>query len=326
MKILPELFNEILSYFRTLPSTYYAATQDVCSLNRYRERSDFLRALSQTSRTLRSIALPLLWARLDAWYVPNRAKGTWYKYMMLELKRKADGVRKTKHLHSYIQVLTFQITKSSLEDALSSLTALLKVPTLANLRTIHVIDCDSPGPLTKALSGVKLPSVRTVIVPNSAHGVLRSCPNVVEVRCVGGSGKELVGALKLCKCEVFEGYVDWTPKLMERLIKNAPLLSKIEIRRPVNNGLGILSQNYAPPEWATVIPRLSQLPNLTVIHLTFPGKDILASDEASIKAARAALLASAAKDKKELHVRRVIAPHYTNGLEDELYSSSVETL
>jgi len=39
---------------------------------------------------------------------------------------------------------------------------------------------------------------------------------VVEVRCVGGSGKELVGALKLCKCEVFEGYVDWTPKLMER--------------------------------------------------------------------------------------------------------------
>jgi hypothetical protein len=37
---------------------------------------------------------------------------------------------------------------------------------------------------------------------------------------------------------------------MAGLIKNAPLLSKIEIRRPVNNGLGILSQNYAPPEWA----------------------------------------------------------------------------
>ena len=63
------------------------------------------------------------------------------------------------------------------------------------------------------------------------------------------------------------------------------------------------------------------------MRLTFPGKDILPSDEASISAARKVLLASAAKGVKELHVRRIISPHHTNRFEeDELCSSSVEVL
>lgn len=97
---------------------------------------------------------------------------------------------------------------------------------------------------------MRLPTVRRVIVPTYAHSVLRSCPNATEVRCIGGTAKELVSALRFSKCEVFEGYVDWTiPKIMEReyyayciifvfihflilgLVMNAPALRKVEISR-----------------------------------------------------------------------------------------------
>jgi hypothetical protein len=105
--------------------------------------------------------------------------------------------------------------KSNLSNTLSSLTALLQPNTLVNLHTIHVIDCNSSGPLTKALAGVKLPNVRTVIVPDTAHGVLQSCPNATEVRCVGGNGLKVISSLKYCKCEVFEGCAAWFSHTMK---------------------------------------------------------------------------------------------------------------
>jgi len=75
------------------------------------------------------------------------------------------------------------------------------------------------------------------------------------------------------------------------------------------------------------IPKISRLPNLTVVQLTFLGEEILDSDELAIAAARKALLATPAKGKKELLIRRVIAPRYTNGMnEDEVINSTAEVL
>ncbi len=89
----PELFDEIVAYFPTLPLDWYYDTSMGVPENKYMERADTLRALSQTSRAMRMVTLPRLWARLDICFVPTRARGTWYKYVMQNLKRKADGLQ-----------------------------------------------------------------------------------------------------------------------------------------------------------------------------------------------------------------------------------------
>ena len=91
-KLPPELFDEIFSYFGTIPLIWYLDTVP----GGYPEpplfeRTKALRAVSGTCRALRIIALPRLWSRIDACYVPERSRGTWYKCVMEQLKRKADG-------------------------------------------------------------------------------------------------------------------------------------------------------------------------------------------------------------------------------------------
>jgi hypothetical protein len=110
--------------------------------------------------------------------------------------------------------------KPSLSASLSSLASLLSLPTLTNLHTIQVIACNSSGSLIAALSsaGVNLPNVHTVIICDKAYGILSCCPNARKVRCISGSGRSVIYALQYCKCEVFEGCVDWlgNPMLMDR--------------------------------------------------------------------------------------------------------------
>ncbi len=111
------------------------------------------------------------------------------------------------------------------------------------------------------------------------------------------------------------------------LVKNAPsTLHTLEIRRPVNSGLGILSQNTAPTQWVQVIPKLSRLTGLRKLVLTFPKSEEEPSDVASIDAAKKVMtgLASSSGAATTLIVRRIIAPHYSHQLSEEDYVVSEE--
>jgi hypothetical protein len=95
-RLPPELLDEILSYLRVMPLTFYydvSPTHAAYPPLTYRERFDALRALAQTSRALREVALPLQWARFEAAWVPEARQGTWYKYVTMELERKANGMQ-----------------------------------------------------------------------------------------------------------------------------------------------------------------------------------------------------------------------------------------
>jgi len=72
--------------------------------------------------------------------------------------------------------------------------------------------------LKSAFEGRTFPSVRTVVVPNHAHNVLRSCPEARRVICNSGDGSTLVSAIaKECKkVEVIEGFQP-DEKMMKRL-------------------------------------------------------------------------------------------------------------
>ncbi|KAJ6595752.1 hypothetical protein DFH09DRAFT_146555 [Mycena vulgaris] len=314
----PELFDLIIENYTTLPPTFYYDTGDIPDL-KYYERTDALTALSQTCTALRDIALPRLWARLDICRVPQRARPTWYKYTMLALERKANGVAASPVRH-HVRTLTLLFSKSKPDAALAALWNML--PKLPNLRTIHVITCKTPG-FAKSLGNTKLelPNVAMLVLPNEASALQRMCPNATHIRCVGGSGAALLSALTP-NTTVFDGMADWTdPKLVDRLVKNAPNLRTLELRRPVNWGLGIDSQNTAPPEWAQRIPVLARLTKLSTLILTFPAADEKSGDAPTITAARALLRDSGGE--KRLVVRRVIARHYTNEYEADFVHGEV---
>ncbi|CAL1702731.1 unnamed protein product [Somion occarium] len=298
-KLPAELFDEIISYLRVLPlsfyyDTYYDKARGNLPHPQFRERTDALRALSATCRALRDISYHRLWSRLDICWVPSEEAGTWYKYVMQSLQTKSKGV-----------VSSSDYLKESIRDLLEA---------LPNLSTIQVITCRIPGDFGRATQGLSCPNVRTVVIPTDCHAVLKACPNTMHVRCAGGSGVTLIGSLKFSKCETLDGMINWVKdmKTVDRLIKNAPNLRKIEIRRPVCFGLGIMSQNKAPEQWSLVISKLSGLPKLRVIVLSFPGLEELPSDLVSIQKAREVLRKSKLQEERKLIVRRVIAQHYAS--------------
>ena len=58
---------------------------------------------------------------------------------------------------------------------------------LPNLHTLEVgkwADDTTTAPLKKALRRVKLPQVKTLIIPTAAHPLLRHCHDVEEILCV----------------------------------------------------------------------------------------------------------------------------------------------
>ncbi|KAJ7856385.1 hypothetical protein B0H14DRAFT_718163 [Mycena olivaceomarginata] len=128
--------------------------------------------------------------------------------------------------------------------------------------------CKTPG-FTTSLADVQLSlsGVTALSLPIAASALQRVCPNV---RCVGGLGGALIGALTR-DIEMLDGMLDWTDaELADRLIKRAPNLRMLELRRPVNWGVGIDSQNTAARGVGERIPRLAALPKLTTLRLTSP--------------------------------------------------------
>ena len=62
--------------------------------------------------------------------------------------------------------------------------------------------------LITAFVGLRLPSVRTIRLPTHAHRVLRCCPEVRRIICIGGDGGRLLTAMmEVCKnVEVLERF------------------------------------------------------------------------------------------------------------------------
>lgn len=91
----------------------------------------------------------------------------------------------------------------------------------------------------------------------------------------------------------------------------APKLHKLEIRSPVT--WTSQKRSTTPDAWAEIIPRLSELPELRIIQLSFPGREH-PSDSASIEASRRVLRTFKADVDRErkLIIRRVFAPHISN--------------
>ncbi|PBK62070.1 hypothetical protein ARMSODRAFT_964447 [Armillaria solidipes] len=326
----PELLSEIFSHLQQLPLTFYYDTYCLSTGidSRWAERNKSIRALSQTCRALKDALQPWVWQRIDCCFIPETAQSLWYKFVMENLQRKAEGMKSMPlEIRQSVRIITILTSKYCVDETFSALRGLLEV--LPQLQTIQVLHCKAPGAFSKALKGLAISTVTTLVTPTETANVLTlACPNTTHIRCAGGIGGSVVGGLRcIKKCQILDGMIDWVKdlKLVDRLVKNAPsVLHTLEIRRPVNNGLGILSQSTAPTEWVQVIPKLSHLKGLRKLVLTFPKSEEEPSDVASIHAAKKVMkgLASSSRTTTTLIVRRVIAPHYSHQLSKEDYAVS----
>ncbi|KAF7796040.1 hypothetical protein EIP86_007210 [Pleurotus ostreatoroseus] len=227
---------------------------------KYAEREVILRSLSQTCKDLRRMALPLLWKRIDMCWVPEDERGHWYKYVMQELKRKASGAcRVQDDLRGRVEAVTAILTRSDVELALRAFRKFLVA--LPALHTIHILNCKVTKELGRALGKVQLPTVRVLVIPDGAAPLIRACPNVKRIRCVGGRGDSIIDALVDCQCEVFEGIVQWTGCCDEQLmqLKNAPNLKSLELR----------NRNSWPDETPRALRDLQGLHDLEELTMTF---------------------------------------------------------
>ena len=71
---------------------------------------------------------------------------------------------------------------------------LQSLPNLHTLELCHVHQ-EMTTKLRLAFEKIKLPSIRTVVLPTIAHHILRSCPNVEDVTCNVGDGSQILGTI-----------------------------------------------------------------------------------------------------------------------------------
>ncbi|KAJ7574461.1 hypothetical protein C8J56DRAFT_472806 [Mycena floridula] len=282
-----ELFELVLDNFQGFPSeTWLHVSYPDQALQ---ERTLAFRALSQTCKALRQVMLHRLWENLETIWVPVRAKGIWHKYVMQALKRKADAVVKSDVRH-LVRTLTVMFTNSNATETLASFTGLLKA--LPNLQKLHVLSSGRAKEFNKAVSGLLLPTVKTLYIPDTASGLLRACPNVTHIRNVQGLGSPILGpALKGLKFEVIDGKFWWDNKEFDRFFKHAKYLREIEFAEIPGNHCG---------PWKDCIEKLGNLSNISTIRLTYGTEPV---DLAAVEAARKVLRESKAAGQKHLVVK-----------------------
>ena len=62
------------------------------------------------------------------------------------------------------------------------------IQSLPNLHTLEIgaVSTFAPTPPRNALKGVKLPQIKTLILPPSSYPILQCCCDVEDIICVGG--------------------------------------------------------------------------------------------------------------------------------------------
>ncbi|CAA7269121.1 unnamed protein product [Cyclocybe aegerita] len=231
-----ELILEILSYFEALPVPF---TPDDARMNSFSthlpestlERSDTLRALSQTCRMWRNVFLPMVWQNLEV-SATHSQSAAWYKVFGEALIRKSKLVCDNPDIASLVRSYTVIISRYSpftvLPAFVQTIEALPNCHTLQILRAHHKMSTMFKG----AFEGRSFPQIRTVVLPSQAHHVLRCCPEARRVICNSyDHGSQLVSAIaKNCKkVEVIEGLHWWHgDNTIERIPRAMPKLRIIK--------------------------------------------------------------------------------------------------
>ncbi|KAG6833306.1 hypothetical protein H0H87_008938 [Tephrocybe sp. NHM501043] len=251
-----EVWLEIISHFTSVRIPTLQISSEPLLPSSTLERQEALRALSQTCRHFRALFLPELWDRVEVCASKNQKevpkfkrsedvhiRGTWYKTIANALETRSNGLKNSPEHAQFVHTVSVALSRYQHVAVLSSFVQCLLA--LPNLHTIQILRAhtEMTTHLKNAFEGHTIRQVQTIVLPDHAHNVLRSCPEVRSVMCNYGDGGKLVSAIqKVCKkVERLDGFKP-DDKLMKRLVKAVPNLQEIRFGRRVElDSLAMLS-------------------------------------------------------------------------------------
>ncbi|KAK0186731.1 hypothetical protein F5146DRAFT_1227324 [Armillaria mellea] len=273
-----ELLLEIISQFPSPPlkaSMFYCLTVSGRDLT---ERSAVLVSLSQTCKAYRHIFLPMLWEKLEAFQCtdPNvevhPELPEWQQKVTSTIVRQLETVTiRDPALTDHVQSITFTLTESA-QNLYPWIAKCL--PLLPRLATIQIFGLEFKGSdnaLRGAFEDVLVPSVKTLAIPNSAHVIFPSFPNVLNIMCNSfyessreDFVKQVIEHYPNARCVHICGLL--LSPLLEMMIHRLPNLREIG---PIALYTGI---NELP------LQLLGRLHNLRLVKLTLVPRDYAYND------------------------------------------------
>ncbi|KAF8437489.1 hypothetical protein L210DRAFT_3545798 [Boletus edulis BED1] len=167
-------------------------------------RTSTLRALSQTSRLLRSRCLAMAWQNVELCGEKLlKYNMPFYDAFGAATETAIRVLEACPYLLPFIQTVSVMLTSYRYTEIIPEFAACLA--TLPNLSAIHVVHTEYKlmTAIRNAFRGIRLPSVRRISLPSLAHEIIRSCPNVEEVVCLADNyegGGRIIQSLAECKC------------------------------------------------------------------------------------------------------------------------------
>ncbi|KAF8548477.1 hypothetical protein OG21DRAFT_1489355 [Imleria badia] len=231
-RVPDDVLHEILSYLPTLSERHvlfgYRGVPPVIHSTTL-VRTSTLRALSQTSRILRSRCLAMAWRNIELCGASlPKHNVTFYRVIGEATQAGVRVLKACPHLLPLIQTVSVVLTRFRSAEIIPAFAACLA--TLPNLTTIQVIHAHSQmtTAIKNAFEGKRFPSVRRISLPCSAHEIIKSCPNVEEVMCTEGNGSTIIGSVIKGNCHevrVLKGI--FAP--ITRLVKVLPNLKQVSV-------------------------------------------------------------------------------------------------
>ncbi|KAJ7783971.1 hypothetical protein DFH07DRAFT_210390 [Mycena maculata] len=174
-----ELLMETVKYYPALLSSVDACVEGVAG-HQYCG-NDTIRALSQTSRTLRDIFLPVLWERVNVTFTLRNRPKRKIRTRAKMLERRMRGIQKTPQVATYIRSLSITLEECHLGNwqPLSHFIRVLGLlPNLRNLTILGGLKGEMITVAKTACQGKVYPSVVTLALPDGLAPILHSFPHV----------------------------------------------------------------------------------------------------------------------------------------------------
>ena len=157
----------------------------------YHQRAQFLIPLSMTCKAMRLRLRPWIWDLVE----PSRRRHVMNLTMVETLRTDTSLAASVRYLRAFlapqselIHVLSRFMTMRSLWD-LAAPTFIKCLESLPSLHTLEIgfVYYNPRAPILKnALKGVKLPQIKSLVLPQVAHILIKHCPNVESVDWVVG--------------------------------------------------------------------------------------------------------------------------------------------